>query len=471
MSTTTPVMSTTTPVMSNTTPDMSTITPNSSNTLPNTDLFVTLSAEAVGRFMIKKMEELSTHLGLNTSTLYDELHSFAKDSFPASTGDVTTILAKEDFRNSALAVVEIVVLVLIMVVAVIGNVFVLIALWRHSLFQPMSRCYLFMLHLSLADLLVALLNILPQLIWEITYRFRGSDLLCRLVKYAQVFVLYVSTYVLVFMAVDRARAVQGSGRGSLRAARLMVAGAWVLGLVLATPQTLLFAVREVEPGVLDCWVVFELVSERMYVTWFVVSVFLLPLAIIAVCYGYICWAVWHSAGTTSPRSALRRRLCFGCLRWQSSAPSERRMSMELQPISRVRGGSHHHHLPHAITPVVDKVSAAKMKTVRMTLTIVFAFAICWAPFCIAQLLTVYNKPQDLSTMNPVAVVCMLLGSLNSCTNPWIYLYFSGTLLNQLRVVLGFGPSCSSDNVSIGDQEPQQRRHDPSRRPVTHSNVV
>lgn len=352
-------------------------------------------ADDLGRVLNRKIEELGSHVGFNTSTIYSELNSFVLDNLPAGADEVTPNVGK-DFRNSAVAVVEIVVLALILIIAVIGNVFVLIALWRYSLFQPMSRCYLFMLHLSLADLLVALLNILPQLIWEITYRFRGSDLLCRLVKYAQVFVLYVSTYMLVFMAMDRARAVQGSGRGSLRAARLMIGGAWAVGLVLALPQTLLFSVREISPGVHDCWGVFEVVSERVYVTWFVVSVFLLPLTVIALCYSYICWAVWRSAGSSRPLSALGRRLCFGCIRSGHSRSPEGRPSLELQPIS-----TGHRHL-QSMSPAVDKVSAAKMKTVRMTFTVVFAFVVCWSPFCIAQLLTVYNKPED----REYVIVCL-----------------------------------------------------------------
>ncbi|KAK8401914.1 hypothetical protein O3P69_001191 [Scylla paramamosain] len=415
--------------------------------------------------VIKKMEELRINLGLNASTLYSELTNFVQDSLPASGGGEGVVEGEGDDRNVALAVVEVVVLVLILVVAVIGNVFVLIALWRHSVFQPMSRCYLFMLHLSFADLMVALLNIFPQLVWDITYRFRGSDLLCRFVKYAQVFVLYVSTYMLVFMAVDRARAVQGSGRGSLRAARLMIAGAWGLGLVLAAPQTMLFSLREVEPGVQDCWVVFELVSEQAYVTWFVVSVFIVPLAIIAVCYSYICWAVWHSAGPSKPLLTLSRRLCFGCVKKGSRGGQDMRLNFELQPISCSASPQLH------TAAATAKVSAAKMKTVRMTFTVVFAFVVCWSPFCIAQLHNVYNKPQDLSMLSPFTVVCMLLGSLNSCTNPWIYLYFSGTLLNQLRVVLGFGPSRCSDNISLGDQEPRNQDGDPSKRPVTHTNML
>ena len=348
-----------------------------------------------GNDMIKKMEELGVNFGLNASTLYSELNNFVQDSLPAGS-DGVVVETEQDNRNVALAVVEVVVLALILVVAVIGNVFVLIALWRHSVFQPMSRCYLFMLHLSFADLMVAILNIFPQLVWDITYRFRGSDLLCRFVKYAQVFVLYVSTYMLVFMAVDRARAVQGSGRGSLKAARLMIAAAWGIGLVLAAPQTMLFSLREVEPGVHDCWVVFELVSERVYVTWFVVSVFIVPLAIIVLCYSYICWAVWHSAGPSKPLLTLSRRLCFGCVKKGSRRGQDMRLNFELQPVScsTPPHNSTPTHLGTSTATTTAKVSAAKMKTVRMTFTVVFAFVLCWSPFCIAQLHNVYNKPQD-----------------------------------------------------------------------------
>lgn len=233
--------------------------------------------------------------------------------------------------------------------------------------------------------------------WDITYRFQGPDFLCRIVKYAQVFVLYVSTYMLVFMAVDRARAVQGSGRGSLRAARLMIGGAWVVGLVLAAPQTVLFSLREVEPGVQDCWVVFQLVSERLYVTWFVVSVFLLPLAIIVLCYSYICWAVWHSAGTTTSLSTIRKRLHLCCIKRQGGhrQDDDGRLTLELQPVTSTEQQQlQRPHLTAVNCSAVTKVSAAKLKTVRMTLTVVLAFTICWMPFCVAQLHNVYNKPKD-----------------------------------------------------------------------------
>ena len=34
-------------------------------------------------------------------------------------------------------------------------------------------------HLSLADLFVAFFEVLPQLIWDITFRFYGNDFTCK----------------------------------------------------------------------------------------------------------------------------------------------------------------------------------------------------------------------------------------------------------------------------------------------------
>ena len=89
-------------------------------------------------------------------------------------------------RDENLASVEIGTLAVILVLAVTSNLMMLIAIWRQRRNRPLSRMYFFMMHLSLADLLVAIFNILPQLAWDITYRFQGGDLLCRFVKYTQV---------------------------------------------------------------------------------------------------------------------------------------------------------------------------------------------------------------------------------------------------------------------------------------------
>lgn len=79
-----------------------------------------------------------------------------------------------DDRDESLARIEIATLAVIFVVTVIGNAIVLLALWtrkRYAGRKKLSRMYFFILHLSVADLVTAFLNVLPQLGWEVTYRY------------------------------------------------------------------------------------------------------------------------------------------------------------------------------------------------------------------------------------------------------------------------------------------------------------
>lgn len=87
-------------------------------------------------------------------------------------------------RNEEVAKIEITVLSVAFVAAVLGNFSVLLAMQRTR--RKPSRMHLFMRHLSMADLVVAFFQVLPQLCWEITYRFYGPDFLCRIVKHLQV---------------------------------------------------------------------------------------------------------------------------------------------------------------------------------------------------------------------------------------------------------------------------------------------
>ncbi len=153
-------------------------------------------------------------------------------------------------RNESLAKIEITVLSIILVITIVGNSLMLIALRRQLQFRPMSRMYFFMLNLSIADLFVAFGNILPQLAWDITFRFQGNDLLCRIVKFLQVFVLYLSTYILTSMAIDRYLVVchhsfSRNYYSGIKGPRILVAISYIISFLLATPQAFIFSYMEV----------------------------------------------------------------------------------------------------------------------------------------------------------------------------------------------------------------------------------
>ena len=67
---------------------------------------------------------------------------------------------------------------------------------------------MFLVHLSVADLLTALLTLLPEIAWTLTSPlFLGGDLLCRTVKFLQMLGPYLSAFLLCVTSVDRYRAI------------------------------------------------------------------------------------------------------------------------------------------------------------------------------------------------------------------------------------------------------------------------
>ncbi|XP_062461598.1 vasopressin V1b receptor [Pezoporus occidentalis] len=317
-------------------------------------------------------------------------------------------------RDEALAKAEVGVLATILAVATVGNVGVLLAMYRRR--RKMSRMHLFILHLGLTDLGVALFQVLPQMIWEVTYRFLGPDPLCRAVKYLQVLSMFASTYMLIMMTLDRYMAVchpLHSLQQPSRQAYVMIGATWLLSCLLSLPQVFIFSLQEVRQGsgVLDCWADFRYPwGARAYITWTALCIFILPMGILTVCYSLICYEICKNLkGKT-----------------QSGVPSTGGTTVAAPPApcSSERGPSGQ---PSRVSSV-RTISRAKIRTVKMTFVIVVAYVACWAPFFSVQMWSVWDEdaPDDDST-NAAFTITMLLASLSSCCNPWIYMAFSGHL--------------------------------------------
>lgn len=254
-------------------------------------------------------------------------------------------------RNERLALIEISLLSVIFLSATALNLGLLLVLLRGR--GSMSRMRVFVLHLCLADLTVAFFQVCPQLLWDITDRFVGPDMVCRLVKYLQVVGMFASTYMIVVMTVDRYQAVcKPMGTLQRRSARwnMPVCGAWAVALVGALPQVFIFSRVQVAPGVFDCWAQFaQPWGLRAYVTWTTLVIFALPLLTVVACQVRICRAVQISLSMKTHRGTC------------TSASS------------------------------VVGLSKARVKTVKMTVVIVLVYVLCWAPFFTVQLWSVWDQ--------------------------------------------------------------------------------
>uniref|UniRef100_A0A3Q3JQD7 G-protein coupled receptors family 1 profile domain-containing protein n=1 Tax=Monopterus albus TaxID=43700 RepID=A0A3Q3JQD7_MONAL len=99
-----------------------------------------------------------------------------------STRQLETLQDKVVPRDENLAKVEIAPLSTVFISAALLNIALLLILWR----QRMSR-----------------MRVCPQLMWDITDRFLGPDLVCRLVKYLQVLGMFSSIYMIVVITFDK----------------------------------------------------------------------------------------------------------------------------------------------------------------------------------------------------------------------------------------------------------------------------
>lgn len=268
-------------------------------------------------------------------------------------------LTPPDDRDHALAQAEIAILASIFLLATLSNGLVLGALFRRShRALPMHR---FIHHLCLADLTVALFQVLPQLMWDITDRFQGPDILCRTVTYLQVVGMFASSYVIVAMTYDRYRAIcrpmLAFRKGPACRYRPVVV-AWAASFLLGLPQLFIFSKRQLPSGAYECWAQFiEPWGAQAYVTWVTLMVFVLPTCFITACQGMIFREV-HRSLRLGPEGALGGR------------------------------GNHQGASP---------ISGAVTKTLRMTLVIVLTYVICWAPFFLVQLWSVWDPQAPIKS--------------------------------------------------------------------------
>lgn len=111
--------------------------------------------------------------------------------------------------------------------------------FRYAGRKKLSRMYFFILHLSIADLITAIFSVLPQLAWEVTYRFYGENILCKFVKFSQTLGPYLSSYILMATAVDRHQAIcypLTYCSWTSRRSKVMVYAAWITSLIFCLPQ-------------------------------------------------------------------------------------------------------------------------------------------------------------------------------------------------------------------------------------------
>ncbi|XP_046399967.1 adipokinetic hormone/corazonin-related peptide receptor variant I-like [Ischnura elegans] len=122
------------------------------------------------------------------------------------------------------------------VLSLLGNAATIFSIER-SRKHNWSTVYTLILHLSVSDLFVTVFCIAGEAGWICTVEWTAGNLACKVFKFMQMFSLYLSTFVLVLIAVDRFIAVRYPMR-SLTAKRCnrYIGVVWIISCLLSIPQ-------------------------------------------------------------------------------------------------------------------------------------------------------------------------------------------------------------------------------------------
>ncbi|XP_022125746.2 gonadotropin-releasing hormone receptor [Pieris rapae] len=276
----------------------------------------------------------------------------------------------------------------------VGNFATMISVQRGKRGRRRTRpswtaIYSLIFQLSIADMLVTVFCIAGEAGWSFSVQWYAGNVGCKLFKFLQMFSLYLSTFILVLIGVDRWLAVKYPMKSMATATRStkLVLIAWILSFLFSLPQIVVFRVAKgpfleefyqcVTHGFYT-----ERWQEQAYTTLSLIFMFLLPLLILLSTY------------VSTVRTIAKSEKVF--------QPETRREKYITPDMNRRR--------------LIDR---AKMKSLRMSIVIVAAFVIWWTPYYIMMIIFTFSNPNKRLSEELLSGI-FFFGMSNSLVNPVIY---------------------------------------------------
>lgn len=140
---------------------------------------------------------------------------------------------------SAAAQVRVGLTLLLCVISATCNVAMLWTGWTRPAAKG-SHARLLLLHLAVADLLVALVVMPLDAAWNITLQWQAGDVACRLLMFLKLLAMYASAFVTTLISLDCQAAILQplATARAWRKNQILLYAAWLMSASLSTPQVL-----------------------------------------------------------------------------------------------------------------------------------------------------------------------------------------------------------------------------------------
>ncbi|XP_076103116.1 adipokinetic hormone/corazonin-related peptide receptor variant I-like isoform X3 [Mytilus galloprovincialis] len=292
---------------------------------------------------------------------------------------------------------------ILFVIGACGNLTVFITLFRNR--HVKSRVNLFILHLSIADLIVAFVILPMEITWNATVAWKGGDFMCRFMMFFRTFGLYLSSFILVVISLDRYFAIVHplSLNDCDKRGKIMLSLAWIFSAIASLPQSVIFHVdRHPKYTWFTQCVTFNFfpttAHELAYNLFNLTTLYGLPLIIISVSYCSILYQI-----SKKTRQSKEEALGFA---------TKRR--------SRLRRSA------------VGNIEKARSRTLKMTLVIVSVFIMCWTPYYVISAWWWFDIESAKRLNSKIKKGLFLFAVSNSCMDPIVYGMFTTAFRREAR---------------------------------------
>ncbi|XP_036406945.1 pyroglutamylated RF-amide peptide receptor [Megalops cyprinoides] len=283
---------------------------------------------------------------------------------------------------------------IIFVLALVGNSLVVYIVVRKRAMQTATN--IFICSLAVSDLLITFFCIPFTLLQNISSEWLGGVLVCKTVPFVQTTAIVTGILTMTCIAVERYQGIvyplKMKRQYTPQRAYKMLGVVWIAAVIVGSPMLFVQQLEVKYDFLYDhhhvcCQERWRSVTHRqVYATFILVALFLLPLTAMLILYSRIGIELW-----------IRKRV------GDSSVLSTMNHSE------------------------VNKISRKKKRAVKMMITIVLLFTICWAPFHTVHMLCEYNnleKKYDEVTVNMIIAIVQAIGFFNSFNNPIVYAFMN-----------------------------------------------
>ncbi|XP_063041092.1 gonadotropin-releasing hormone II receptor-like [Engraulis encrasicolus] len=335
----------------------------------------------------------SISTSLSSSSSSSSSSSFIPLSSPSpsmSPWVAPTFTVAARFRVAATAV--------LFVFAALSNMAVLLSVTRGRGRRLASHLRPLIASLASADLVMTFVVMPLDAVWNVTVQWYAGDAMCKLLCFLKLFAMHSAAFILVVVSLDRHHAILhpldalDAGRRNKR----MLLVAWILSVLMASPQLFIFrAVKAEGVDFVQCvthgsfqqrW------QETAYNMFHFVTLYVFPLLVMSFCYTRILVEI--------------------------NRQMHRNKGTKGEPCLRRSG--------------TDMIPKARMKTLKMTIVIVASFVICWTPYYLLGIWYWFQPRMLQVTPEYVNHTLFVFGNLNTCCDPVIYGFYTPSFRADLQ---------------------------------------